>query len=169
MIYLKQNPKGIDIQIQRIQEYIYNKINEDYNCEVFAYGRVYENKINGVKKPLAYVGSGEYRDVLTDDRINGLHFFFVENEKSEVISRTCMSNNEVDVVFIIDDLSNVKQDITHYPDEEIKEDIKSYLRGFAEVVSVTKNEDALKGYDVENIPFIYPFFVFKITININNY
>lgn len=169
MIYLKESPKGIDIQIQRMQEYLYEKLLTSLNCEVVAYGRVYKEQVLEEIEPLAYLKNGEYKNVLTEDTIKGLHYFFVENNQSEVLTRTCMSSNTIDVIVIIDDLTKVKSDIVHYPDEEIKEEIKSYLKSFFEIQSVVKGRDALDGFDISKLEFKYPYYVFKLTGTINNY
>jgi len=169
MLYTKLNPVGIDLQIQRAQIYLHDKLETAFNCDITAYGRAYKDNNKGSIKPLAYIGEGEYIELLTDDRINGLHYFFIENDESNVLSRTCMSDNEVDIIFIVDDLSKVKGSITHYADEEIKEEIKSYLRSFFEITSVTKGEEALNGFDISQLQFIYPYFVFKLKVIVKEY
>jgi len=169
MLYTKTNPVGIDLQIQRAQTYLHDKLVTAFDCDIGAYGRAYSDKDNNSIKPRAYIGNGEYRELLTDDTINGLHFFFIENEESTIVSRSCMSDNEVDIIFIIDDLTKVKENIEHYADEEIKEEIKSYLRGFFEIQSVIKGEKALDGFDISQLQFIYPYFVFKLKVIINGY
>lgn len=169
MLYTKTNPVGIDIQIQRAQIYLHDKLVTAFGSDISAYGRAYKNSDKGSVKPLAYISEGEYKELLTNDTIKGLHYFFIENDEATILSRTCMSDNEVDVIFIVDDLSKVKGSITHYADEEIKEQVKSYLRGFFEIVSVTKGEEALNGFDISKLNFIYPYFVFKIKVIIKEY
>jgi len=169
MIYLKENPVGVDLPIQRLQESLYTKLNDAFNCDITAYGRAYVNNDKGSIKPLAYLTNGEHRELLTDDTINGLHFFFIENEESDVISRTCMSDTEVDIIFVIDDLTKVLGDIVHYADEEIKEQIKSFVRNFYKIISVTKGEKALDGFDISQLNFVYPYFVFKLKVIIKEF
>lgn len=170
MLYTKESPVGIDIQIQRMQTYLYNKLIVDFDCEIHAYGRAYKDTDEkDSTKPRFYLGDGNYREILTDDTIKGLHFFFIEDDSSETLSRTCLSSNTIDVIVIVDDLRKVKSEIIHYPDEEIKEIVKSYLKSFFEMESVTKGEEALNGFDISKLHFIYPYYVFKITGVINNY
>jgi hypothetical protein len=98
------------------------------------------------------------------------HFFFIENDVSDALDHTCLSSNQIDVIFIVDDLTKVKPTIEHYPDEEIKEEVKSYLKPYLDGdLKVTKGEGALDGFDISKLQFIYPYFVFKITGEINNY
>lgn len=168
MIYLKDNPVGIDIQIQRIQQRLYDKLSSSLNCEIHAYGRAYKTNNKGSIKPEVYK-EGRYNELLTNSQIKGLHFFFIEDNESSVLTRTCMSSNTIDLIVIVDDLSKVRNDVQHYPDEEIKEEVKSYIKSYFEITSVVKNEDALDGFDISKLNFIYPYFVFRITGTINNY
>lgn len=168
MIYLKDSTVGIDIQIQRIQQRLYDKLSSSLNCEIHAYGRAYKTNNDGSIKPEVYE-NGRYKELLTNNKIKGLHFFFIENDESDILTRTCMSSNTIDLIVIVDDLSKVRNDINHYPDEEIKEEVKSYVKSYFEVTSVVKNEAALDGFDISKLHFIYPYFVFRITGTINNY
>ena len=169
MNYLKNDPKGIDIPIQLAQKRLYDKLIFEYSCDVVGYGRVYTDIVDDSDIPYAYIGRGEYEEVLTNDKINGIHFFFVERESSDVISRSCLSSTDVDLIVIVNDLTKVKDDVLHYQDEEIKEDVKSFVKNSLEINSITKGKQALDGFDVSKIQFIYPYFVFKITSTINNY
>lgn len=169
MIYTKANPVGIDKPIQLLQESLHTKLTDAFSCDVTAYGRAYVDNKNGSVKPLSYIGGSEYRELLTDDRINGLHFFFVEDDTSISVSRTCMADTEVDIIFIINDLTKVRGDITHYADEEIKEQIKSFVKSWYKIISVTKGEKALDGFDISQLRFIFPYFVFKLKVIIKEF
>lgn len=169
MIYLKDTPVGIDLQIQRTQEYLYDKLSSDYDCEITAYGRVYKDNDKGSVKPLYYNGNGNYVELLIDSNIKGLHFFFVEDDEAEIVSRTCKRNSDIDLIVIIDDLTSVRGDVSHYADEEIVVNVMDYVKSFFSGSRVTKGENALSGFDVSKLQFIYPFFVFKITGEIKNY
>lgn len=167
-IYLKTTPVGIDKQIQRMQQYLYDKIVANWGCSVEAYGRAYVDDDKDSVKPRIYLESGEYKELLTDDTISGVHFFFIE-KNAEVLSHTCHSTNDVDLIFIVDDLTKVKSSIDHYADEEIKEDVKNWVKQFWLMETVVKGKDALEGFDIEKIHFVYPYHVFKISGTINNY
>lgn len=73
MNYTISDPKGIDKQIQIIQNSIYNNIKWN-NIDVF--GRIYRNvsESKGMV-PEAYIGDGEYRDTYMDDSKNAIIFF----------------------------------------------------------------------------------------------
>lgn len=169
MIYTKVNPVGIDEKIQRIQVYIYNKLVSIYSGDVYSYGRIYKNESDSGIKPLFYLGNGEYKEINLDDRINGLHFFFVEKDEADISGSIHISSNDVDIIFIINDITKIRGDVLHYPDEEIKETIKSYLQGFNFIFkNSVKGKKALEGFDI-NSNFIFPYYVFKLTGTINNY
>ena len=62
MIYLKDNPKGIDLPIQIMQQYLYDKLVASLNCEVEAYGRAYKDRDeNDSIKPRVYLVSLYYK------------------------------------------------------------------------------------------------------------
>jgi len=168
MIHLKINPVGIDIQIQRMQQYLYDKLLASWNCDITAYGRAYLDDKEGSIIPKAYLKKGEYKNVLADDTIKGAHFFFIE-ANAETVSNSCVSSNNLDLIFIVDDLTKVRSDISHYADEEIKEEVKSYIKSFWEMESISKGKEALDGFDVSKKHFKYPYYVFKISGSINNY
>lgn len=169
MIYLKTNPVGIDKHIQFAQKYLYDKLSENYSCEIEAYGRVFKNDYDGSIKPIYYNNDGSYKEVLTDSKIKGLHFFFVEDDKSEIIKGTNKRLTNIDLIVVIDDFRKVKSDVKHYADENIVIDVMSYMKTHLRGSELTKNEEALSGFDISKLQFIYPFFVFKITGEINNY
>jgi len=169
MLYLKTDPVGIDKKIQRIQEYLYNKLTSSWSGNIEGYGRAYIDDENGSIRPLVFKGNIDYDEVLTDDRIGGSHFFFVENVESELLSNSCLSTTDIDLILIVDDLRKIREDVSHYADEEIKEDIKQYLNGFCRIKSAVKGKDALDGFDISQLKFLYPYFVLKITATINNY
>lgn len=79
MNYTTENPKGIDDQIQTIQNYLYSKLGWS-DLELF--GRVFKNKRKASKTiiPEAYIGKGEYREVLTNDKVNAIMFFVDDDE-----------------------------------------------------------------------------------------
>lgn len=167
-VHLKTTPVGIDKQIQRMQQYLYDKIVANWSCEVEGYGRAYVDTVKDSVKPRVYLSNGEYKEMLTDDTISGVHFFFIEHN-AETLAHTCHSTNDVDLIVIVDNLAKVKANVTHYADEEIKEDVKSWIKQFWIMESVVKGEDALDGFDTSQIHFVYPYHVFKISGTINNY
>ena len=69
----------------------------------------------------------------------------------------------------MNDLTKVKEEVLHLQDEEIKEDVKSFIKNSLEINTITKGRKALDGFDVSQLEFTYPYFVFKVSATINNY
>lgn len=77
MNYTITNPKGIDFTIQKIQNYLFEKLNWG---EINVYGRVYKNPSEQKGLMLeAYISNNEYKDVFTEDTKNA-NIFFVEDD-----------------------------------------------------------------------------------------
>lgn len=113
MNYTITNPQGIDATIQKIQNYLFDKLNWG---EIDVYGRVYRNqsKQKGISIE-AYHGKNEYKDVFTDDTKNAT-IFFIEDEvhnSKEGIRFT----NKLKIVFMIN-LSKTFPNINHRADME---------------------------------------------------
>ncbi len=142
MIYLKENPIGVDVPIQRIQERLYN----DLGYEINAYGRAYLNKRGDNTVPEVLIEeSNEYQEVLLNDCENGV-FFFIENNTTKISSHTFRTN--VDLIMSLK-LCCVKPDIKHRADEEVKIDVYKVLRKcvFREDIEITKGIEALRGFE----------------------
>lgn len=71
--YLQVNPVGVDVSIQNIQKFIYDRIGWS-NIDVF--GRIY--KVN--EKPSAFISKNEYREVFTNDKKSAYIYFIVEDK-----------------------------------------------------------------------------------------
>ena len=76
MNYLKQNTTGVDTVIKGLQKYLYDNLKQKWCFNDFeGYGRVYKNKKNGKVMPEYYTSDKEYKEVLLDDRLQGIMFF----------------------------------------------------------------------------------------------
>ena len=112
MNYLRQNPVGVDLEISRIQSFLYDKIIERWCLEDFSgYGRVYKNKKNSLIIPEYYVSEKEYEDVLLDDRLNGI-MFFSPSDNTEVYGDLLIQNCDVIFTFNLKclEFSNERED-----------------------------------------------------------
>jgi hypothetical protein len=113
MNYTITNPKGIDFPIQKIQNYLFDKLNWG---DIAVYGRVHKNP-SGQKGILleAYIGHNEYKDVFTDDTKNATIFFVeddVHNSKEGIRFTT-----KIKIVFMVN-LSKTFPSILHRADME---------------------------------------------------
>lgn len=118
---VKTNPKGIDKQIQKLQEYLYTKLlakwaitDDDWQC----YGRAYRNQKDKGFIPEVYTAAGDYEEVFPDDKLSVLSFFGVGDSFKGSYSLT----GPVFLIFFvnIDDLKT----LAHRGDEEIRLDVQ---------------------------------------------
>jgi len=78
--YRRKHKVGVDVEIDSLQKYLYDNIVCKWNLDDFnGYGRVYKNKRNKLIIPEYYVSEKEYKEVLLDDRLNGIMFFSTSN------------------------------------------------------------------------------------------
>lgn len=142
MIYLKENPVGVDVPIQRIQEKLYDDLGYDIN----AYGRAYLNKRGDNTVPEVLIEeSNEYQEVLLNDCENGV-FFFIENNTTKISEGIFLT--DIDLILSLN-LSCVKPNVKHRADEEVKMDVYKVLSKcvFREDIKVTKGIEALKYFE----------------------
>ena len=134
MNYLRQNPVGVDVEIGKIQSFIYNKIIDRWNLPDFSgYGRVYKNKKNGLIVPEYYVSEKEYEEVLLDDRLNGI-MFFSPGDNTQVYGDLLIQ--ECDIIFTFNlkclEFSNERED------EKIRQVILSSLSDYNSKIDFVK-------------------------------
>ena len=79
MNYNLDNPVGIDKEIQKIQNYLYDSLVDDWG-DIDAHGRAYKNRKQLGFIPEVYLGNNEYKNAFYNDADNskGL-FFFIDN------------------------------------------------------------------------------------------
>lgn len=157
MNYLKENPVGIDRQIERLQAKLFNSLGFD---NIDAYGRVYIDDKKGKRKPLFFLRENDYKEVLIDDTKSGV-LFFVENEKSKLESPQLVT--EIDIIFLLD-LKKVYPNIVHRADEEARLKILNVLHRcrYLEVSEITKGIKALSDFDTK-LNDMQPYHFIKFT------
>lgn len=126
MIFLKQTIDGIDVPIQQVQEYIYERLSSvwgytegDWNC----YGRAYRNKDEkGMYVPEPYTGQQniEYADALYNDRIKCTSFFGESDMENQILGGDMKAN--VHLIFALN-IAKTKPSIPHRCDAEIHADV----------------------------------------------
>lgn len=174
MIYLKENPIGIDLPLQRLQTALYNGLVQrwgileaDYNC----FGRVYRNQESDRGYfPEAFIEGRDYEDPLTNDRIAATSFFG-ESSRTNIVGY--QAETDVHLIFCID-LSKVKPNITHRPDEECHMDILSILNKnsvFATVEStelwndfIFREYNAWRSQDGMKFSDMHPYHCFRVNM-----
>lgn len=148
---LKQNPTGIDIDIQKLQTKLYNNLNGN----IEGYGRVYRYEKENKTIPAHFLQGNDYKEVLTTDKKDALFFFL---DDSDTNSGMTTSKTKVDLVFIV---NLVKQfpTIAHRADEEFKQKIYRILKRsrffFESEIQITKGIEALKEFEIktDNQPY----------------
>lgn len=169
-----KNPVGIDKVIQRIQTYIYDKI--DWK-PIQAYGRVYKNSLNSGLVPQFYKGEGDYqKDVfIVDTDGNVGNIFFVVDDKHK---QTDALNFQVEVkiVFMLD-LMKIYKDKDQRQDSQAHKDAWNLVSKKNQISLKrleTGLETVLKGFDTTNVKNkdIEPLHIFALVgdlkYNINN-
>lgn len=122
MLYTKTEATGIDVEIQKAQRLLHDKLSVLWKTDVSGYGRAYLLKRGKQVIPEVFVDGKDYKDVLgLDDN----RFFFVQSNSSDKISNT-RYECDVDVYFILN-LKDVKPYVTHRADEEVHSDVDYVL------------------------------------------
>ena len=167
MLYTKTNAVGIDVEIQKAQRLLYDKLNTLWNIDISAYGRAYLLKRDKQVIPEVFVNDVDYKDVLgLDDN----RFFFIQSNSSDRISNT-RYECDVDIYFILN-LKDVKS-ANHRADEEVHSDvdyllnqtnfeIKSLEIGFDNVIRDFKINER----DNFNLSDFEPYHIFKYVCGI---
>lgn len=160
MIYLKENPVGIDYEINKLQKYIHNKT-ESWNIESFGRTELVDNKL------LIFESDSDYSEVIAlNENFNGRFFFVDSNVTTEKAKEL---KTEVSIVFILD-ISRIKSDIPHRADEEVKIELLNIIRKKTRSeISILKGEEVLISYesDLKDLQ-PYHFLKFSFELNYNN-
>ena len=160
--YTKDNPVGVDVAIQKIQNNLYKNL-DWYNCDL--YGRVYKLKSEKGIVPRAFINNEEYKDVFTDDRKTSTIFFTDEDKHTtkEGIRFEC----NVKIIFMVD-LKKAMPKIKHRADMEVESESIELIRKCSnfKINQIEKGVDqVLKEFTKENLEKtdMQPFHVFAIS------
>ena len=165
-IYLKKNPVGIDLSIQLIQKYLYEKLGFD---SIEAFGRCYkisDNDNNTI--PVFFKKGNDYQAILSSQE-NDVVYFFIENPKTETIHQSVTS---VDLIFLVN-LHKVFPDSEYRNDEEFRQHVFKVLKrkmGHGQI-DIVKGNDALDGFDTNLLdmqPYHFIKFKFDLKYRLNN-
>lgn len=118
----KPNVTGVDIPIQKLQSYLYPRLNAIWgtgDATYNSYGRVYRNQTKDGYAPERYIGYNEYNDTFQDDGLWASSFFGL-GETQQITKSNW--NADVFLVFMVD-LSKIKPQDTRN-DEEARLDVE---------------------------------------------
>jgi len=180
MLYLKNNPVGIDKTINDINETVYNSLGwtPENNISYNAYSRALKNPRNGGIVPEVYkvedvttgIPFGEYSEVLYDDNVNASSFFYVDDNVSAVDNGRLFTTT-ISMVFQLD-LSVVANNILHRGDEEIHRKIVNAINDSTEGrvnAVITNIPSVYSEFDISQIEFtdMHPFHCFRVDIDVD--
>ncbi|MDH6304615.1 hypothetical protein M2459_001350 [Parabacteroides sp. PF5-5] len=169
MLYVKENPTGIDKPIQKLQNRIWSGLlkawgiaESDYN----SFCRVYINRKDGGYIPEFYMGRNEYRETFFDDKVYATSFFVMdETVKFESTSMRTTGS----LIFCVN-LERLKSKVLHRADEEVRMDVVSLCNMYGFTVSSIqvgiKNVFREFSQDVIKFTDMHPFHCFRINMNI---
>lgn len=169
MLFLKENPTGIDIPIQRLQERLFAALRSKWGLsevEYRALGRVYRNQSDKGYIPEAYIGGREYEESFIDDRFPVTSFFHVDDNKSVNRGHVVAT---VGLIFHVN-LTNLKHGVGHRADEEVRADVFALCRnmGYAPEAIITGIENVFREYSALKITFsdMHPYHCFRLNFPI---
>lgn len=133
-LVLKTSPVGIDAVINRLQNAMYSYLTTEIGWTNYeSYPRAYVNPKEGGTIPENYIGNGEYKEVLFDDKFN-VTSFFISDESRDYSNDEGQFVQDVSIVFQ-GNLKKLYATIAHRADEEMHKDLYNSL-----LESVTESE-----------------------------
>lgn len=176
MIHKRQNPIGIDTEIQRIQSHLYDVLTSLWVNNLSGFGRIYKDvhDESDLLRPYWYVGDREYKDVYFDDKYAGSFFFVTGDEplsEDEFKFRV-----DVKCVFMVNLEEIFSEEQDDRADQKAQRDVIHALRdishGAFSVSGISVGLDnVLVGLDTSQIHFTdqHPLHCFSINIDLSYY
>lgn len=169
MLYVKQNPIGVDIPIQKLQERLFGGLCKAWglsDSEYNSFGRVYRNQRDGGYIPETYMGGKEYSETFLDDRVPVTSFFAVGDTVNA--DNGGMTVNAA-VIFCVD-LAQIKPDIKHRADEETHFDVFERCNFFVQSADaiVTGVDNVFREFTALRTKFrdMHPYHCFRINLTV---
>lgn len=144
------NPRGIDIIIDRLQRDLFIELSNRFCWKGYtSYDRVYRNRKEKDTLPEYYIGDGDYKEVLFNDR-KTVTSFFLSDEKRTYDAKNLTFTQGISIVFQAN-LKELFPNIVHRADEELIDNViraiknKGWDMQFVEVITgVEKVYESLK-------------------------
>jgi len=127
-IYKQPNVKGIDINIQQFQGFVYLSLLAEWGLSLSwnCYDRAYKNQLKDGVIPEVYIGnsgsvavSKDYQEVLINDSV-AIQSFFILGDQVKITGKT--ATGQVSLIMMVD-ISKVKPTNSNRADEEIRNDV----------------------------------------------
>lgn len=188
MLYLKDNPIGVDEIIQFYQKKLYESFKTKWNIsdiQYDSYGRVYRNNTDSGYKPEVFIsslntGNTTYKEVYFDNDVNSVVSFF---DVGDNVKYDFGHTDATGAMIFILNIQKLKPNLAWRGDEEVKKDIiqeiqfsiKHYspvyridIVGFETGYrNVFKNFDGLLGKDPATYRDRHPIYNIKVNLNIH--
>lgn len=169
MLYVKENPVGLDAKIQSLQNHLYTELNQKWQLQngnvLEGYGRVYVNQDQNKRLAEAYISNNEYQNVLVAEKSK--FFFLARQRKTELYALRFTTN--VELCFMLD-LGLIKPDILHRADEEVQSEVVDVLNGvnnvFVESID-TDPRSVFNGLTYSENDNMQPYHFFKINLKVD--
>jgi hypothetical protein len=122
MLILKQNPKGVDLNIQKLQSFIHSKlidlwqVSDNYEC----YGRASRNRTDDGYIAEILTSDKNYKEVYWNKALAAISFFGISTRATSELGSVLKT--DAHLVFFVD-LNKVKPSITSRADEEVRKDV----------------------------------------------
>lgn len=164
---------GINAAIELIKNDIYDGLNDRWNANLDAYGRMYKLiKEGNAWTPNYYIGNGEYKELLLNDDRCIMYFEVADSETSE---DSLVFRNKTKIVFLMNmELALPNSSIRS--DGEIIRDVVEFLRENSyeryQITGIERsmrnifsgiNSDVFKNFNDQ------PYFVFAVEIDLDYY
>jgi hypothetical protein len=122
MLITKVNPVGLDVQVQKLQSFLFPRLLSKWGIVAEQYkshGLVFRNKKDNQYIAEAYIGNNEYKEVYWDDTLTVVSWF----GRSSITTFDKLNKTSVHLVFFVN-LKKLKPLIAHRADEEVRNDVQ---------------------------------------------
>jgi hypothetical protein len=170
MLYLKNDPSGIDRPISDLQERLFKLLCKKWNIgekDYNSFCRAYKNqKAQGGYIPEFYMGGNEYRELFFDDAVSVTSFFVAGERVSFVMD---MYHSDVSLIFNVD-ISKLKNS-PNRADEEVRLDVVKLCKNTTDfdLVSIeTGIANVFREFSAEGVKYrdMHPLHCFRLNFKI---
>ncbi len=166
MIYLKNNPIGLDAVIHVIQNQLHDNLSLKWGVDLDSYPRCYTNYTENGTDIEHYTKKNDYETVLFAEKSK---FFFTAEE--EILKTGNLTFNTTAKLYFIVDLKKIKS-LDHRADEEVISDIVNELESFSNISIkriVRNKRNVFSNQMFRDLDNLEPYFVCLFDIDIIDY
>jgi len=165
---LKTNPIGLDASIHKVQQKLYDDLVALWSVSLDGYPRCYEFNSESGRKTVNWFKSGkDYEDVIVAER--NKFFFTATNDENNTSNDYYRTN--IDLFFIVDTFE-IKPNISHRADAEVRADVLGVLSEIPYVkvnTVITDSDKVFNRLDFRSTDDLQPYHCFKINLEVYDY